>query len=184
MTEPGRSKLWMRRDSLEGLPPSYCPQGCQIRVYRDGDAEAWERIVAIAFGEPIPFADKVASRPSYRPDRVLFVCRGFEPVATASALEPDEPETREPYAGYVHMVGALPAYAGLGLGYAATLAALRKMEEEGKRSALLKTDDFRLPAIRTYLKLGFVPDAREADHQARWTEIIRRIAAWNRTRLP
>ncbi|MBB6670715.1 GNAT family N-acetyltransferase [Cohnella nanjingensis] len=175
MTEAKRSKLWMRRDDLEGLAEPVCPEGWFIRTYEAGDAPAWERIIAASFGEPISFAGKVAERPSYRPDRVFFVCRGSEPVATASALEPDEPETGETDAGYLHMVGALPACAGLGIGYAVTLAALRKMKEDGKRRALLKTDDDRLPAIRTYLKLGFMPDYREADHPMRWDAIMLRV---------
>jgi len=38
------------------------------------------------------------------------------------------------------------------------------------------TQDFRLTAIKTYLRLGFEPEITEPDHRARWDE-LRRITA-------
>jgi hypothetical protein len=40
----------------------------------------------------------------------------------------------------------------------------------------LTTQDFRVSAIKTYLRLGFEPELTEADHCARWNE-LRRITA-------
>jgi ribosomal protein S18 acetylase RimI-like enzyme len=79
--------------------------------------------------------------------------------------------------GNVHMVCALPAHRGRGLGRLVTLAVLRYLHRRGYRSADLTTDDFRLAAIKSYLGLGLVPiyltDAeRLDDHEARWSAIF------------
>ncbi len=42
----------------------------------------------------------------------------------------------------------------------------------GYRCICLQTDDFRLPAIRTYLKLGFEPLSRDPDTDARWRRAL------------
>ncbi|OAO89192.1 hypothetical protein AXX17_ATUG03440, partial [Arabidopsis thaliana] len=164
------SKLWMRLDSLDELPKLSIPAGYTLRTYRQGDDQSWEQIVQSSFFEPIAFAQKVASRPSYRPERVIFLCQEDNPVATASALNLEEPapgNAGEDNLGYLHMVAALPSHAGHGLGRTVTLGALHRMKEDGKHSALLKTDDFRLPAIHTYLQLGFKPLHGASDHPAR-----------------
>ena len=48
--------------------------------------------------------------------------------------------------------------------------------ERGYPAAVLETDDFRIPAIRSYMKLGFVPvyDVRGEDHRARWSKVTAR----------
>ncbi|MDA8266467.1 MAG: GNAT family N-acetyltransferase [Actinomycetota bacterium] len=90
-------------------------------------------------------------------------------VAVASARHLPE---QYPRAGYLHYVGAYGAKAGRGLGGLVTWAVLKHFRDEGLESAVLETDDFRLPAIRTYLKIGFVPEYRHEQDQSRWSKII------------
>jgi mycothiol synthase len=42
--------------------------------------------------------------------------------------------------------------------------------------AVLETDDFRLPAVRTYLRLGFVPEPRTPGDARRWSKVLRNLA--------
>ena len=44
------------------------------------------------------------------------------------------------------------------------------------QQAALLTDDPRLPAIKTYLNLGFVPEHRDDTHPARWEAVAGRLA--------
>ncbi|RKN60016.1 hypothetical protein D7M11_36015 [Paenibacillus ginsengarvi] len=69
------------------------------------------------------------------------------------------------------MVGVLPSYSGKKLGYIVSLAALQQMFREERKSAVLNTDDYRIPAIITYLKLGFVPQIVHKSHVQRWRQI-------------
>ncbi|MFC5404181.1 GNAT family N-acetyltransferase [Cohnella soli] len=161
-------QLVMRRASLSDLPELLMPAGFRLRQYEPGDAPAWEALVEKAFGWKRDFQERIASRAYFRPERVLFICNGDVPAATACAWE--EPAWEES-CGYLHMVGVNPDYSGRGLGYAVSLAALRRMREDGKRQAVLETDDFRLAAIKTYFKLGFQPDAKEEAVRERWRRV-------------
>ena len=38
------------------------------------------------------------------------------------------------------------------------------------------TDDFRLPAVKLYLKMGFVPDFEHGSYHDRWTRLARDLA--------
>ncbi|MBB6673168.1 GNAT family N-acetyltransferase [Cohnella nanjingensis] len=164
-------QLVMRR-SLDCLPDDTWPEGYTLRSFAPGDEAHWERIVERAFGWSRSFQKTIRSHYYFSPERVLFVCAGEAPVATACAWQ--EPQWEED-CGYLHMVGVDPAFAGLGLGYRVSLAALRQMAADGKRRAVLETDDFRLPAVRTYLKLGFRPDAPTDGLQSRWQRVYREL---------
>ncbi|MBP1990187.1 GNAT family N-acetyltransferase [Paenibacillus eucommiae] len=162
------TQLFMVRDSLSLLPPLQLPEGYTLRGFLPGDEQAWELIMKESFLSEFSFAAHMRADKEYLAERVLFVCHEGRPVATASAW------FREVYGdatGYVHMVGALPGHGGKGLGYIVSLAALYQMKEEGRTRAVLHTDDGRLPAVATYLKLGFVPQLAASDHEQRWEEV-------------
>ena len=59
--------------------------------------------------------------------------------------------------GYVHWVGTHPDYRGKRLAYALVAKVLQDFVERGYEDAYLETQPFRLPAIKTYLRLGFIP---------------------------
>ena len=94
-------------------------------------------------------------------------------VATASARRlPD----RYPEAGYVHYVAARVSERGRRLGELVTRRVLVHFAAAGLDQAVLETDDFRLPAVRTYLRLGFVPEPRTAGDALRWSKVLRSVA--------
>ena len=73
------------------------------------------------------------------------------------------------------MVAALPECRGKGIGHAMLSFALEIMEAAGSTHAVLTTDDFRLPAIKTYLDGGFRPvlyHDPESDMRERWDAVI------------
>jgi len=65
-----------------------------------------------------------------------------------------------------------PGHQGKGLGHVLVLHVLDYFRKKGFREAILDTDDFRLPAIKTYLKLGFDPVHIGENHRRRW-EIVK-----------
>ncbi|MCX7804464.1 MAG: GNAT family N-acetyltransferase [Planctomycetota bacterium] len=170
-----KPQLHMLRPDLEALPDPAPPDGCPIRPFRPGWERAWERIIDESF-EAAPgtysFEKTMRSDPSFRPERILFVCCGDEPVAVAAAYHWPH---RMPDAGMLHYVGVLKAYRGRRLGFHVSLAALLRMRGEGFRRAWLSTDDFRLPAIKTYLDLGFQPLLIHENQRARWAAVFERL---------
>ncbi|MFC4807956.1 GNAT family N-acetyltransferase [Paenibacillus sp. GCM10023250] len=171
MEQQQQTQLLMIREDLGMLPDLVLPQGYVEHRLRPGDDSGWERIITASFGGEHRFDKGMAADDPYKPERVRFISlENGEPVATASAWY--RPQWKAD-TGYLHMVGLLPAHAGKKLGYAASLAALHQMAREGRTRAVLHTDDFRIPAIKTYLNLGFIPELADDSHLDRWIALAR-----------
>ena len=104
----------------------------------------------------------------YRTRDTWLVEMGGSPVATVTAIV--HPEARR---GYVHMVAAAPSCRGLGVGGLMNRIACAVFWEAGCETADLTTDDFRIPAIRSYLSAGFLPVDWDEDMAERWETILR-----------
>ena len=166
-------QLMMVRHGLANLPPVQTPEPYTLRTFREGDEPAWEEIVAESFDKPpgtYRFEGLIRNLGRFSPDRVfLVISPDGKPVATATALLK---ATDDPIPAAVHMVGVLRRHQGKKLGYWASLAALHQHAVEGAEAASLLTDDFRLPAIKTYLRLGFEPYLVHENQRERWKKIF------------
>ncbi|MHA7580351.1 GNAT family N-acetyltransferase [Paenibacillus vandeheii] len=165
-------QLVMRRNSLSHLPDITLPSGYRLRHFESGDSSNWEQLIQLSFGWNRSFAQQIGENAYFRAERVLFICYGHVPVATATAWH--DPKWGEA-CGYLHMVGVHPDYGGNGLGYAISLAALWQMRKDGHRQAVLETDDFRLSAIKIYRRLDFTPVYEHDNHSERWRYISRKL---------
>jgi mycothiol synthase len=166
----------MIRSDLEALPPQPTPPaGYILRSYQAGDAAAWNAILTASFqADPGRFDFNVIMRndPSFRPERLLFACHEGTPVAVSAAFYSP---SHMPNGSRIHYVGVLPSHQGKQLGYHVCLACLHQMRKEGRKGAFLSTDDFRLPAIVTYLRLGFRPLLVHDNQRSRWPAIFDRL---------
>jgi mycothiol synthase len=164
----------MRRESLEGLPILEVPHGLALRTFHGGDEGCWARLMTGAVGvwDEAATGRLFLGDPGVREEGIFFLATGEDCVATATDKRLPESEV-----GYLHMVAVAPPYRGRGLGRCISLAALLHMRERGCREAVLDTDDLRLPAIRMYLGLGFVPEMVGADHAERWRAIFAELGA-------
>jgi len=78
--------------------------------------------------------------------------------------------------GYeVGWIAADPQHSGHKLGRIVTAAATARMVDLGGDFIFLRTDDFRLPALKSYLSLGFVPDLVAEDMAERWQEVCAQL---------
>ena len=78
----------------------------------------------------------------------------------------------EPGTATLHAVCTDPAHRGKGLGKIITGAVMKNALERGLSTVYLTTDDFRIPAIRAYLKMGFLPVIFSEDICIRWKKIF------------
>jgi ribosomal protein S18 acetylase RimI-like enzyme len=99
-------------------------------------------------------------------------------VATASVRY----HPRFPESGYVHWVGVDPAERGRRLGTVVMARVMRRFAADGRASSILETDDFRLPAIASYLGQGFIPHYTDPDHEERWSRVFEQLAQARRTK--
>ncbi len=168
-------QLLMKRRTLEGIRKPRVPKGFRLRTYQEGDDSHWASIIARAFHTECTvtvFRREIADQEIFAPERVFFLLHEGQPIGTATAwLKPE----LGPRAGYLHMLGILPEHTGKGLGKILTSAVLNFFKERGLRSAYLHTDDERLPAISTYLELGFEPVIESEPVRRRWIEVLRAL---------
>jgi mycothiol synthase len=56
-----------------------------------------------------------------------------------------------------------------------SLAAMKQAKSEGFQRMALTTDDWRIPAIKTYLRLGFIPVVVHENQIKRWKDVLHEI---------
>lgn len=169
-------QLFMRQPDLSGLPaaPPLIP-GSVLRKAVPADHEQLAGLLSEAFGDSWDarrVAGEFSSGNGVEATYVVAAPAGV--VATAAARRLPR---RYPDAGYVHYVGARLSERGKRLGEVVTRRVLTHFAAEGLEQAVLETDDFRLPAIWTYLRLGFVPEPRVPGDVVRWSAVLRNLAA-------
>lgn len=170
------SQLIMRRPALNDLPAlPPLPPGYILRDLGENDIESLAALMRTAFQDASWTREKACEElvADPRVRRTFVIEHAGRIVATASAYWD---EANKPHTGVLHWVAAAPEQKGKRLGYAVSLAVLHELARLGCQDAELLTDDFRLPAVKTYLDLGFVPDLRDETHAERWTKVREQLA--------
>lgn len=153
------------------------PAGYRLRCWRPGEEAAHARLMQVA-----GFADWKAQALAevwlnrILPDGFFVIAEAASGTLVATTMATHNPTPEHPFGGELGWVAADPAHAGKGLGFATCAAVTARFLAAGYRRIYLRTDDHRLPAIRTYLKLGWRPRTWDADSQRRWTAVCERVA--------
>jgi mycothiol synthase len=173
------SNLRMRRADLTDLPDlPALPEGFRLRrILREmlgyEDIAGLTGVLAAAFAEMVWTPRRVRGALVDDPTvQEVFVLEDIENAAIAATASTRSLPDRFPNTGYLHWVGAYAHYRGKGFGRYVSLAALHAFRERGYTSAVLETQDERLPAIYTYLGLGFTPEHADETHPTRWEAIL------------
>ncbi len=170
-------------------PPVNLPFGYALRAYQPGDKARFYEVMALAGwsgwnDERLqPWLSRVL------PEGWFMVIdeKRNEIVATAMCLH-NYKETN-PFQGELGWLAADPAHTGQGLGRAVSAAVTARFIEAGYRHIHLYTEDYRLAALKTYLKLGYVPFLYTPEMPERWQIICEQLhwpftpEAW-RSRTP
>lgn len=107
---------------------------------------------------------------NYKPEDCWFFCYKGEEVATVTVICDDKSKE-----GYIHMVAAKDSARGKGIGNLMSVFAVGELKRRKMETAYLTTDDFRIPAIKSYIKGGFYADLSTEDFRDRWDKIFKII---------
>ena len=168
MSEP---QLILRRANLNNLPTLDLPSGLTLHTHEEGREKEWEELIEAAFGHKYSFDKFIRNGGGYKPEYVFYIAKDGKDIATATAIENE----KYPGEGWFRMVGTHPEARGQGAAKRVMIAALHSLKERGYESALLSTDDRRIPAISLYLSLGFEPYMTHESHKLRWKAVMEAV---------
>lgn len=162
--------IWPRQ-RLSAPPVISVSPGYTLRTYRPGDETRFYEVMEIAgfegWNEEIlrPWLAKIL------PDGWFVVTEDATGALVATTMANHNPTDRHPFGGELGWVASDLAHKGRGLGMIVCAAVINRFLSAGYRNIYLNTDDFRLPAIKVYLRLGFAPLLFAPDMHDRWQHI-------------
>ena len=175
---PKQLKMALSAAAVSLLPDGALPAPYGLRTYQPGDEAAWIDLLNAA-GFPNWDLGKFSSymtAPERQQGSYLAVHDTRLVAATfASQRCLDPPE------GALDYVICHPDHRNRQLGRAVCTAVLKYLAARSYETITLATDDWRLPAIKLYLNLGFKPIISRADMPPRWEKVYRQLAAGRET---
>lgn len=156
-------------------PAPRLPQGYILRTYRPGDEPRFYEVMALSGW---PGWDDAKLRPwlaRIPPESWFMLVHAADDQIVATAMGLHDPTDWHPDGGELGWVASDPAHAGQGLGRAVCAAVVARLIALGYRNIHLYTEDFRLAALKSYFRLGFIPRLATPDMPARWQAICAQI---------
>ena len=163
---------------LKTSPEYTISEGFKLRFYQPGDEEIWTKICKFGLleeNEGIECWEKyMLSMDGLLPERDVYFIDDDQgnPVATCTQF------FVEPGVALLHMLGALPEARGKKLATTMTVYGLQKAKKEldGEEGIMrLKSDDWRVSAVKCYLQCGFQPVLFDVDMDVRWKAICDKL---------
>jgi cysteine synthase A len=164
-------QLIMKHDLINVETDIKLPDGITVKTNIKNAKNVWEDIILDAFGEHYDFSF-MTNINGYKEENLFFLYDGNLPVATIGVAEKGNDNGKT---GWYHMVAVKNSARGKGLGEILGKLALAVIKKKGYKCAMLSTDDHRIPAIKTYIKLGFKPCYTHESHFNRFEEILKKI---------
>lgn len=154
------------------------PKGYSLRTYQYGDKEE-----LIDLMKNSGFTDW----DSQRFDQAIKLClpNGFILIVhnetnkiVATFMARHLSDESHPFGGRLDWLAVAPDHRGIGLGYIVTAVATNRLIKMGYSNIYVTTDDYRLAAIKTFLKAGFVPNLYREGMAERWEKVCS-LLDWN-----
>ena len=174
--------IWPER-LLDSPPTPGVPQGYELRCFTEADEPGFLDVMAKAGFKSWDHEQLVKALPSILPGGHLVIVHRATGRLVATAMARHRPTEQHPGGGELAWVAGDPDHRGRGLGMAACAAVTARFIQAGYRRIYLMTDDWRLPALKTYLKLGYEPFLFQDDMVERWRRVYEQLG-WLPGALP
>ena len=160
--------------SPEAICAASLPQGYTAVSFQKAHTADWLSICRCGLfpaDADLAFAEKeLASFPFLREGDILFAeDASGEKIATACGMLLPSSE------GYLHWICAKPQARGSGVASALILHMASVLLTRGASCVFLTTDDHRLAAIKTYLRIGLRPVIDNQEMEERWKRIFKEL---------
>lgn len=157
-------------------PPTVpVPTGYTLRIYQPGDEPGFYKVMEIAGFTNWDDETLRLRRLKILPDGWFMIVHQASSEIVATAMAKHNPQDLHPFGGELGWVAGHPEHARKGLGMAVCSAVVRRLINGGYRHLYLKTDDWRLPAIMIYLRLGWTPFLHLPDMAERWCAVCEQL---------
>jgi len=143
--------------------------GYMLRQITLEDRHSYEQTFATAFDDPSPFGDLMKHM---LPDGFFVVEHMPTSTVVAASTAAIYEKSQHPDGHSLQWVVAHSDHRGTGAGQATVAAATQILADHSPNYSYLSTDDFRIPAINIYLKLGWKPLLYRDDQISRWARIF------------
>ncbi len=151
------------------------PTGYKVRSFRPGDESEFFHLMHLAGFEGWDTTTLQPWLARIIPDGWFFVVDEASGALVCTAMTTHRPSEHHPFGGELSWVAGHPGHAGKGLGRVVCAAVVRRFLSAGYRNIYLYTDDWRLPAIKSYLQLGFIPLLFVPEMAERWEQICTQL---------
>ncbi len=176
--QPQLMMVWPRNKLKKALRVKI-PAGYRLRSFQEGDQPHFYELMVRA-GFPDWGNEKQNNLanmffPKILPQGWFFVFHKKTGIMTATAMSTHNPRPGFFFGGELSWVGGDPEHGGKGLGLAVCAAVVNRYLKIGYQNIYLLTDDHRLPAIKVYLKLGFLPNLVNSEMEERWKTVCQKL---------
>ena len=171
---PQLQMVWPRY-LADSPPPVQLPPGYRLRTYRPGDEPRFFEVMELAGW---PGWNEETLRPwlaRVLPEGWFFAIHEESDMIVATAMGVHSHTDLHPFGGELGWVAADPAHTGQGLGMAVSAAVTARLIGAGYRNIHLYTEHWRLAALKSYLKLGYVPFLYTPEMPALWQTICEQL---------
>jgi len=181
-TAPGpREQLAMvyPAERLSSPPEVSVPEGYRLRQYTDADEAGYLELMTKAGFDGWDSKRIAETRRTVLPGGFFVIEHCSTGRVVATALAHHMPDDEHPCGGALGWVAGDPDHKGKRLGQTVCAAATAKLIRTGYEDIRLLTDDERLPAIKTYLRLGWEPSMHSEGVSERWAAVLDKLG-WRR----
>jgi len=170
--KPQLHMIWPRdaTEAVVTVPPGYA-----LRTYAPGDEDGFLRLMAHGQFDPWDEAKLRENVAKVIPGGWFFATEAGSGAIVATVMCLHDYTGRCPATGDVGWLACDPTHRGRGLGVSLTAAATNRFLEAGYRRIQLHTEAFRLAAVRSYLKVGYLPVADGPEARSSWAAVCARI---------
>ena len=174
---PERQQLWMVWPEAKLKTPidPKVRDGYFIRSYQAGDDRLFIALMALMDFDPWTQEKHEFNVSRLLPEGWFFAVEAKSNNVVGTAMCLHNYTERSPFTGDLGWLACHPHHVGKGLGHSLSAYVTNRFRAAGYSLIQLHTEYHRLPAIKTYLKLGYVPVMYCQEVYELWEDVCRKL---------